>query len=302
MTSREVNFQDSIQELTPLHGSFPSRLRDIPDCPGTIYINGELPPDTEPAVAVVGARDATEHGLDIARGIGTILAENGISVISGMAYGIDSAAHRGALEGGGKTYAVLGCGLNICYPPSGFRLYEDILRGGGGLISEFPMGSPPLGWHFVSRNRIISGLSDAVVVVEAKARSGTLITVEYALNQGKQIFAVPGRMTDRLSEGCNRLIKDGACILSSPEDILDYLNLKEKRSIIPKPLERLLNEEQKALYNQLDTEAVHIDKISEQSSLPINKLSMLLLELELLGLCELTRPGYYRKRLRADEL
>ena len=160
------NIELSIRELLPFQEDFPKRLREIPDSPECLYLKGFLPKEGEHTVGIIGARDGTEYGKDIARSIAKTLAKKGIGIVSGMAYGIDSAAHEGALEGKGKTYAVLGCGVNICYPSCNFRLYENIEKNGG-ILSEYPLHSPPLPHHFVERNRLISGLSDVILVVEA---------------------------------------------------------------------------------------------------------------------------------------
>lgn len=300
MTARDVHMKNSIRELTPLDSEYPERLRCIPNAPATLYVKGSLPADDIPSVAIIGARDATDYGLDIARTFGAGLARQGILVISGMAYGIDSAAQRGAVEAGGKTFAVLGNGLDICYPASNFHLYEQILKSGGGILSELPLGKPPLPQHFASRNRIISGLADAVIVIEAKQRSGTFITVGNALEQGKQIFAVPGRITDRLSVGCNHLIQEGASLLTSVEEVLEYLHLsRDGRQLQLSADLQNLSAPQRQVLDALQPEADHVEVLASKTSLPSEILSATLLELEILGLCECTKTGYYRKRLQS---
>ena len=297
MTSQDVHFEAEICEYTPLDPNYPERLRNIDKPPKTLYVRGALPPEKEPAVAIIGARDGSDYGLEIARNFGCQLARNGVNIISGMAYGIDSAAQWGAIEGGGKTYAVFGCGLNICYPPSNFRLYEEILAHNGAVLSEQPLNAKPLGSYFATRNRIIAGLSDAVIVIEAKERSGTSITVGDALQQGKQIFALPGRITDRLSFGCNRLIREGADILTSVEDVLEYLHLtakKEQTCIARNP--QNLSKTQKKVYQALEEVALHQDYLLERTALSIQDLIMSLTELEILGYCESPKNGYYRRR------
>lgn len=202
---------------------YPQRLRVLPGSPGRLYVKGELPPEDRPAVAVVGARICSEYGRSQAFEFARILAEHGVAVISGLARGIDAAAHRGALAGGGRTYAVLGSGVDNCYPKMNFPLYCEILESGGGILSEFPPLSRPEAWHFPVRNRIISGLADAVLVIEARKRSGSLITADCALEQGRTVFALPGRVGDALSEGCNYLIYQGAVPAYSPEAVLQEL-------------------------------------------------------------------------------
>ncbi len=209
---------------------YPVRLREIPHPPYGIYCLGKLPADRIPAAAVIGARECSEYGSAMAEAFAGRLGEAGVSIISGMARGIDGIGQRAALMRGGKTYAVLGCGADICYPASNRRLYEEIREKGGGILSVFPPGTEPLKRHFPERNRIVAGLSDLVLVVEARQKSGTWITVDMALEQGKNVYAVPGRLTDRLNDGCNLLIRQGAGIALSPEDILAELAIIKNRS------------------------------------------------------------------------
>jgi len=206
---------------------YPARLKEIPDAPGGIYTAGSLPGE-ELSVAVIGARDCSEYGKYVAERLGVFLGERNVTVISGMARGIDGIAQEAALKAGGNSCGVLGCGLDICYPAQNRRLYEMLLERGS-LVSEYPPGMPALPRNFPRRNRIVSGLADAVVVVEARQRSGTLITVDTALEQGKEVYVVPGRITDRLSDGCNRLLKQGAGLLLSFDDFLEELDMLTKR-------------------------------------------------------------------------
>ncbi|MCF2655788.1 DNA-protecting protein DprA [Lacrimispora saccharolytica] len=194
---------------------YPEKLKLIPDAPHGLYYLGKLPPD-KPTVSIVGARNCSEYGRQMTREFSREIADSGISVISGMARGIDSIAERSTLDVDGYTCAVLGCGVDICYPAENRELYEDIKRRGC-IISEYPPGTKPVAGFFPARNRIIAGLSDALLVMEAREKSGTLITVGLALEQGKDIYALPGRATDSLSLGCNQLIRDGAGILLRPE-------------------------------------------------------------------------------------
>ncbi|OON85474.1 DNA protecting protein DprA [Oribacterium sp. C9] len=286
-----------MRELTPLHEDYPERLRMIPNPPSTLYVRGKLPPDNVPTVAIIGSREATPYGTEVAETFGRMLAEKGIGIISGMAAGADSAGQWGAIKGGGKTYAVLGCGLNICYPARNYRLYDEILRNDGGLISEVPLDSPPLARQFASRNRIISALSDAVIVIEARERSGTFITVNAALDQGKQVFAVPGRLNDPLSKGCLQLIKDGAEILTSPEDILEFLHLKENgEQLMMEKDSSMLTPGQKSVLQSLESDALHLDVLTKKTGLPVQELTAMLLELEILGFAECTKTGFYRRK------
>ena len=273
-----------IEEIPAFDSRFPERLREIPESPGCIYLKGRLP---DPV-----ARDGTEYGKMVARTLAKELSEYGISIISGMAYGIDTAAHEGALLGGGKTYAVLGCGVDICYPAINRKLYSKIQEEGG-IISEYPEGSPPLPHHFVARNRLIAGLSDILIVVEAKERSGTFITVDRALEQGKQVFVVPGRITDPLSRGCNKLLMEGASLCLSKEDILSCFSIEAGKDNEKKPN---LKGEEKRIYNALDLEGKHIDALYKELEIPLQSLYSVLVKLEIEGYCESFSSSYYRKK------
>lgn len=213
-----------IKMVTWDDADYPARLREIYDPPAVFFYRGTLAQDDEACVAVVGSRRCTHYGRMVAEELGAGLARAGLTVVSGMARGIDSAAHRGALGAGGRTVAVLGTGLDICYPRENSKLMQEIAASGA-VVSEFPLGSPPEPWHFPVRNRIISGLSRGVVVVEAAARSGALITAELALEQGRDVMAVPGNVTSPSSQGTNRLIKQGARLVEGVEDVLDELGL-----------------------------------------------------------------------------
>ncbi len=213
---------DQIIQYRKEDPGYPERLKNISGAPKKLYVLGSLPEEGRLSVAVIGARDCSEYGKYVAKELGTALGGSGISVISGMARGIDGISQEAALDAGGSSYAVLGCGVDICYPEANRQLYER-LKSGGGIISEYPPGAPALACHFPPRNRIVSGLADVVVVIEARIKSGTLITVDMALEQGREVYVVPGRLTDRLSDGCNRLIKQGAGILLSPEDFVREL-------------------------------------------------------------------------------
>lgn len=298
MTVRDLHFKQEIRELTPLDADYPERLRNIPDPPRTLYVRGSLPPDDRPTVAIIGARNASDYGLQVARSFGRALAMQGIGIISGMAAGIDSAGQWGAVDAEAKTYAVFGCGLNVCYPARNYLLYDKILEYGGGAISELPLDAPPIGKQFASRNRIIAGLADAVLVLEAREKSGTFITVGDALDQGKQIFALPGRATDGLSKGCNQLIRQGADILTSPEDVLEYLHLTyhKEQQMLEKDVS-MLNSKQQRVYAALDVEAKHLDQLIGKLAMSVQELSSILLELEILGFSESPKLGFYRRRI-----
>lgn len=290
--------QRGITFLTPLDESYPRRLLHIYDYPMGLYVKGNLPEEDRPTAAVIGARECTAYGKQMAEYMGEELAAQGVQIISGLALGIDGGGHRGALRGGGKTFGVLGCGVCVCYPRSHYSLFQQILSEGGGLISEYPPDTGPLARNFPIRNRIISGLSDAVLILEARQKSGSLITAELGLEQGKEIFALPGRITDPLSEGCNRLIREGAAILTSPSDVLEHLGRSsEKTYVLCGNREKGLAKNEKMVYSCLDSEPRHLEQIAAAVSLPVNQCMNLLLELELGGLAVRTVGLYYIRGL-----
>ncbi len=225
--------QAGIHMLCCFDEAFPEKLLRIPDAPFALYFKGKLPTEQIPSVAVIGARECSSYGEYVAGALGKLLGQQGIQVISGMAKGIDGISQIEALEAGGVSYGVLGCGVDVCYPKSNRKLYEKLIERGG-ILSTYPPGTQPQAKLFPPRNRIVSGLADVLVVIEARQKSGTYITVEMALEQGREIYAVPGRVTDRLSDGCNKMLKDGAHVFLSPQDFL--MDLKE---LLPGPMEQL---------------------------------------------------------------
>jgi DNA processing protein len=267
--------------------AYPKRLKDIYDPPALLYIRGELRRQDELAVAIVGSRKTSPYGRWFTERIGQDLARHGVTIVSGMARGIDSVAHKGALQGGGRTIAVLGCGIDVIYPSENRDLFHQIIDKGA-VLSEFPMGSRPEGGHFPRRNRIISGLAIGVVIVQASARSGSLITAGYALEQGREVFAVPGNVGAEGSRGTNQLIKEGAKLVESSEDILeDVLPQWRREGETVREAEapdRDLTGEEKVLYELLGETPLHIDSIIRESRLDPGKVSSLLLNLELKGL------------------
>jgi len=264
-------------EIVPLCSErYPSLLKEIQQPPIVLYVIGRLP--ESPCVAVVGSRRCSDYGRRTAFRVAKFLSESGICVVSGLAYGIDSSAHKGALSGKGKTVAVLGSGVDVVHPKGNRELAERIVNGGGALISEFPLGTPPSKETFPRRNRIISGLSHALVVVEARERSGTNITVNYALEQGRTVFAVPGNVDSPFSRGTNRLLKEGAIPLLSPEDILKELPFLKGGT------KKEIPERFKELYELLLLEPMTFDKIAEISGMEVAELSMLLVEMEMEGI------------------
>ena len=286
-----------IKFITILDRGYPQRLLSLPDAPLCLLVKGGLPKDDQPSAAIIGSRKATRYGLEVAKCFGRELALGGVQVISGLASGIDGAGHMGALEGGGFTYGILGCGINICYPKENWNLYRQVAERGG-MISEYRLGEPPQAKNFPIRNRIISGLSDVVLVVEAREKSGSLITVGIALEQGKDIFAVPGRITDPGSQGCNHLIRSGALLAGSPGDILEYFGVKfrEKLCLYEKS-EKGLAKKEKMVYSCLDLQAKHLEDIVSQSGLSLSDCMMILLDLELKGYAERMGGNYYGRKL-----
>lgn len=278
--------------LTLYSENYPQRLKKIYDSPFGIYYQGKLPGE-ELSAAIVGARRCSEYGYYMAKKLGEALGRNGIAVISGMAEGIDAAGHIGALEGGGTSYAVFGCGTDICYPKKNKRLYENLQKKGG-IISELRPKTQPRPYFFPARNRIISGLADIVIVIEAKKKSGSLITADYALEQGKEIYALPGRVTDALSYGCNNLISQGAGMILSVEDFLKELNLTEnQKEKIDKKQKLRLAKEESLVYSCLSIQAKSMDQIVEETSLEISKAAEALLHLQSLGIVKESFRNYY---------
>lgn len=222
--------QKGIRFLTDRSEEFPKKLLDIPDRPYALFIKGCIHSDgTEKRVAVIGARVCSAYGRYAAGKFAGELAEYGIATVSGMARGVDSAAHQGTVDAGGRTYAILGCGVDICYPPENKYLYDRIIEQGA-VLSEYPPGTRPNAWQFPERNRLISGMADCVVITEARQKSGSLITVKHALEQGVDVCAVPGRINDVLSGGCNRLIQEGAFPATSTLDILFSMGIDMKKN------------------------------------------------------------------------
>lgn len=271
---------------------YPERLKNLQAPPFCLFVKGSLPKG-EKAVAVIGARACTNYGRQLARKIGSEMAAHGVDIIGGMARGIDTYGHRGALENGGASYGIMGCGVDVCYPSENIEIYEDMAERGG-IISELPIGSKPLSWNFPRRNRIISGLSDLVIVVEAKKKSGSLITAGYALNQGIDVMAAPGRVTDTLSEGCNSLIKDGAYVFTDMEDIRDILKIKnvKKNEILDKVLEK----DFEVVYSKTDLVPMSLQELEDKTGFDTGKILEILLKLQLDGLIYEPSKNYYARK------
>ena len=275
---RIITFQDE---------NYPVALKSIYDPPPFLFIRGEIMPDDQNAVAIVGSRSASVYGKRITERIGRELAKNGITVVSGLARGIDSIAHLSALKEGGRTLAVFGSGLDVIYPPENQKLAEKI-TGSGAIISEFLLGTKPEAPNFPRRNRLISGLSLGVVIVEAGEKSGALLTAACALEQNREVFAIPGNLDSKNSEGTNALIKQGAKLVTRVEDILEELKITRKgdRTPLAPPEQDLsqLTDTEKRIFSLISDEPHHIDKIASLTSLGVPQALSTLLSLELKGL------------------
>lgn len=279
--------EQGVFALTQADALYPQNLLNISDPPVAIYVRGELTREDFLAVAMVGTRKPTSYGKIVAEKLSCGLARRGVTVVSGLARGIDGISHKGAIDGGGRTIAVLACGLDVVYPPENRALMERI-AGNGAIITEFSMGTKPDRFNFPVRNRLISGLSLATVIVEASTKSGSLITARCALDQGREVMAVPGNITSPNSGGTNRLIKDGAVVVIGTEDIIESLPLPVKGLIKPaqeaaKSPDLELSPEEMRIVSLIDGEERHIDEIIEGSGLPASMVSGALVRLELAG-------------------
>ncbi len=288
----EVNLDEELQKLEQANigiltvddRDYPELLRHIFNPPQVVFYRGELIRELSRSivVAIVGARQATTYGKMIAEELASGLSEYGVTVVSGVARGIDSAAHRGALQGQGSTIGVLGCGLDVIYPPENRSLYEEIAKRGS-LVTEHLLGTYPAAYNFPNRNRIISGLSEAIVIVEASLKSGALITADFALEQGREVFAVPGSIRSNLSKGPHRLIRSGACLVESVNDILLELGLTVQPVEISCDTATDLSEQEKQILRHLDWEPKHIDEVIRNSRMDASEVTSLLMVLEVKG-------------------
>ena len=275
---------------------YPARLKELPGMPKQLYYIGSFPDDAKPTAAIVGARLCSPYGRIQAFNYGKFLSEHGVQVISGMAAGIDAEGHKGALEGGTPTFAVLGNGVDICYPSSSRGIYRRIPEKNGGIISEYEPGTKGRAYYFPARNRIISGLADLVLVVEAKEKSGSLITAACALEQGKMVYAIPGAVNDALSRGCHKLIYDGAGIAYSPEILLDEwgLSVKKKTNLSEKSKLGLATDLD-LVYSCLDLRPKNLDHIIRKTGFSPAKTAGILAQLVLMGLVRETGRQNYIK-------
>lgn len=272
-----------VRVLTVFDTGYPLRLKEIFNPPPLLYVKGEITPDDAQGVGVVGTRSPSVYGKELTTRIVPQLIGAGLTIVSGLARGIDSIAHTAALNAGGRTIAVLGCGIDVIYPAENRNLYSRI-AGNGAVVTEYPLGTKPDAYNFPARNRIISGLSLGTIVVEAQQGSGALITADYANEQNREVFAFPGRATDRNSAGCNKLIREGrAKLVTSTDDILEELDLTvavhqlEIKTVIP------ANDDEGKLLALLSHEPVHVDELSRQTELPAPAVSSTLMMLELKG-------------------
>lgn len=284
--------------------NYPKRLREIPDYPHSLYMRGNSSYNPGivfdmPSAAIVGSRKCSKYGYETAYKVGYQLAVNNIAVVSGMARGIDSAAQRGCVDAGGVSVAVLGCGVDICYPKENINLFTHI-QNRGIILSEYPMGTVPRSGLFPERNRIISGLSDVVIVIEAGEKSGTFITVDMALEQGKEVYVVPGRITDELSRGCNSLIKQGAQMFTGAHEVIEYIfrmhGMKYKEQGIDKKYDNTTlpdGESESRIYKVINMLPKHIDDIAKEAGLDIEKTMRIIGKLEYHNLIKHTDNNHY---------
>lgn len=282
---KELVLRHQVKVITLKDQDYPRNLLSIYDSPSLLYVKGSLEEDDNLSVAIVGSRAAGDYGRVITEKISYELAEKGITIVSGMARGIDSAAHQGALRAGGRTLAVLGCGIDIVYPPENRGLAEKITTQGA-LITEFPFSTPPLPINFPRRNRLISGLSLGVVVVEAGLKSGSLITARLALEQGREVFAVPGSVNSLKSKGTHSLIKEGARLVEGAEDILSEILPQWKRTAgrdENRGERDKLSTYAENILNLISHAPLHIDEIIAKSTIKSSEVAAILLDLELKG-------------------
>ncbi len=298
-----------IRVITFLDKDYPENLKTIYDPPVVLYVKGNILPDDKLAVAIVGSRLASFYGIQTAEKLGFELASHGITIISGLARGIDSSSHKGALKAKGRTLAILGSGLANIYPEENIKLAEKISESGA-VISEFPMETIPDRGNFPKRNRVISGLSLGVVCVEAAEKSGALITCDCALEQGREVFAVPGKVDSMTSKGTNKLIKQGAKLAQGVEDILEELNIEtfhrspngiESRSANGKGQTLLLDKNENLVYTLLSSDPKYIDDICLESGIGLNRIAGILLNLEIKKFAK-QLPGKNFVRIRSENV
>ncbi len=275
--------KQGIQVLTWEHDAYPRRLKEIDQPPPVLYVRGTLSEDDSMSVAIVGTRRASPYGRQVAEELAAYLARNGVTVVSGLARGVDTYAHQAAIKNGGRTLAVLGCGVDIIYPPENQRLSEEVIAHGA-LISDYAPGTQPEASNFPPRNRIISGLTRASVIVEAGETSGALITASFAANQGREVFALPGNIYAPLCKGTNRLIQQGATPLLKMEDVLQVLGMQYAAEQVGARRALPCDEDERRLLDALGSEPLHIDELTARTGLTIDKVSATLALMELKGM------------------
>lgn len=283
-----------IRFVSRVNDRYPRRLLTIANAPNGLFYKGRLPEEDRCSIAVVGARMCTRYGREMAEQIAHMTALCGCQLISGAAYGIDGIAQMMALESGGLSFGVLGCGAGKIYPAGNRPLFER-LEQQGGIISEFPPDAAPLRSHFPVRNRLISGLADAVIVVEAKKKSGSLITADYAAEQNRDVYAVPGRVGDDLSEGCNELISQGAGICLSVKRLIETVFGESGKEKAENSIGLALAPSEKLVYSNLDLHARSLSDLQSDTGLSLSELGEILLRLEFYGLIKETAKNYYTK-------
>lgn len=285
--------RSAVEIITLSDARYPEGLREIHDPPPYIYVKGGFVPQDAASVAIVGSRTATVYGREVTARISRELARKGVTVVSGGARGIDTEAHRGAIDSGGRTLCVLGCGMDVAYPPENRALFSDVVKNGA-VVTEFPFGTPPEGQNFPKRNRIISGLSLGVVVVEAAGDSGSLITASCALEQGREVYAVPGSVASPMSRGTNDLIRRGAKLVEGAGDVLEDLfpHLKERvgrlkaggQDVLGGPAKNPgLDGEEAVIYERIGIDPVHVDELAALCGMTASRALSVLLGLELKG-------------------
>ncbi len=278
-------YERGIKVVSLTDRDYPANLRSVSDAPPVLYFRGEILPQDDLAIGVVGARFATVYGRQVTEKLVFDLVNQGLTIVSGLARGIDSMAHRAALEAGGRTIAVLGCGVDLIYPPENKNLAEEIVKNGA-LVSEFPLGFPSVPSNFPARNRIISGLSLGILVTEAAIDSGSLITAGQAAEQGREVFAVPGPINSKMSAGANNLLKEGVHPATEAADILQVLDIERQRVKVEsqsgKP--RSKDKTEQAILKVLDGQSKHIDVIAREAGFRIDKVTVALSMMELRGL------------------
>ncbi len=291
--------KEGVKFIYPDSKDYPAKLSLIKNMPYSLYVKGNLPDDNLLSVGMVGARACSEYGKSQTIRFAKSLASKKIQIISGLALGIDSISAKAALNVGGKTFAVLGSGIDIIYPRENIELYYEIIMNDGGIISEYPLGTIPYPWQFPFRNRLISGLSDKILIMEARKRSGTLVTASYALEQGKDIYCLPGKITDSLSDGCNQLIADGAGILLSPEYLLSDLYEKVNSTINTNisldtcPFD--IESDEYKVYELLESSPTSTEEIIQKTSLNPESISTILMDLEISGLIREVSKNFFVK-------